>query len=338
MPTHQLPVDTVRETLRDILLAIGSTPSHARIVADSLTLANQVGHDSHGLVRILEYVSFVERGLLDPAAHPFTVGQAGAVVTIDGARGWGQVAAHYAVEQAAAAAEQFGIGVASLRNCNHVGRLGEYAEALAARGLVSLIWCNADPAVAPFGGTERRLGTNPLAVGVPAGGDAPFVLDFATAAVAEGKLRVARAAGEAVPEGLVIDATGRPSTDPQAFYDGGALLAFGGHKGYGLSLAIELLGGGLSGNHPAVTERYAAGNGVLVLAMRPGAFQGATFDEDVVDTLAAIRSSTPADPDRPVLVPGDVERSVAAQRQSSIPVLDAIWDDVVALRERSPRE
>jgi uncharacterized oxidoreductase len=331
---QEIAVETLRETLTEILLALGAPSESAVVVAASLALANQVGHDSHGAVRILEYASFVERGVLVPSARPVVAGETGAVVTVDGGGGWGQVAAHFAVDRAIESAERAGVGVVSIRNCNHIGRLGEYVEAVAARGLVALMWCNADPAVAPFGGRERRLGTNPIAIGIPVGGDEPFVLDFATAAVAEGKLRVARAAGERVPEGLVIDAEGRPSTDPQAFYDGGALLPFGGHKGYGLSLAVELLGGALSGNHPSVTERYAAGNGVVLIALRPEAFAGTTYDADVADTVADLRATAPTVPGRPVLVPGDVERAIGRNRSLTVPVVDGIWDDVLALRER----
>lgn len=318
----------------DILLAVGTPAAEAALVAHSLVTANAVGHDSHGVVRLLEYTGFVDRGLVVPNARPIVDSAFGAVASVDGAGGWGQVAATEAARIAGDAAESFGIGATTVRNCNHIGRIGEYAEQLAARGLASIIWCNADPSVAPFGGRSRVLGTNPLAVGIPVADSAPFILDFATSAVAEGKLRVAHAAGESVPEGLLIDGEGRPSTEPGDFYAGGALLPFGGHKGYALSAFIELLGGGLSGNHPSSTSRYRAGNGVVIIALSPEAFAALDFAQDITEGVAALRNSTPIDPNRPVLIPGDVEAMVRRDRADAIPVGAEIWANLTALRAR----
>lgn len=317
----------------EVLALVGTPDRQAGVVANSLVGANAVGHDSHGVVRLLEYMLFVERGQVVPDAEPSVAHSFGAVAAVDGNHGWGQPAAAYAAELAADAAQKFGIGAASVRNCNHIGRIGEYAEQLAERGLVSLIWCNADPAVAPHGGLERMLGTNPFAVGVPVPGQPPFLLDLATAAAAEGKLRVARAKGEHVPAGAIVDKFGNPSTDPEDYYDGGALLPFGGHKGYGISVFIELLGGGLSGNHPSVTSRYVIGNGAVIIALTPEAFAATDFADDVRDTVDLLRGSKPADPRSPVMIPGDVEAAVREQRGGRIPVPIRIWEDLCALRE-----
>lgn len=333
MTVEQLTPAMIAEMTREVLQALGTPQDAAALVAESLVGANLVGHDSHGIVRLREYASFVDRGLVVPDARPLIASAFGAVQVVDGAHGWGQLAGRFAVETAAHAATEHGIAAVAIRNCNHIGRIGEYAEQLAERGFASIIWCNADPSVAPFGGIQRMLGTNPFAVGIPVEGSHPFILDFATAATAEGKLRVARATGASAEPGSVIDAHGRPSTDPNAFYEGGALLPFGGHKGYGLSMFIELLGGALSGNHPSVTSRYEIGNGAVLIAMRPEAFEAMDFAADVQDTIDALRASTPADPARPVLVPGDVEAAQRDRRRELVPVAEEIWADVRRLRD-----
>lgn len=334
MPQLLVPVRDLLACATDILHELGTPTPQAQEVAESLVEANKVGHESHGVVRLLEYASFVERGVLDPAATPRVVHRSGAATVVDGNHGWGQIAARFTADQAAQAAHEYGVGIATLRNGNHIGRIGEYVERMAAGGIASIIWCNADPTVAPFGGKERMLGTNPFATGIPVEDEHPFVMDIATATVAEGKLRVARAAGATIEPGAVIDADGRDSTDPNDFYEGGALRAFGGHKGYALSAFIELLGGALSGNHPSVTSRYREGNGVVMIGIDPGAFAAADFAIDVRETVHALRDSAPARPGTNVLIPGDIEASLRSERSAEVPVNDNIWADVVALRER----
>lgn len=334
MPQLLVPVRDLLACATDILTELGTPTPQAQEVAESLVEANKVGHESHGVVRLLEYASFVERGVLDPAATPRVVHRSGAVTVVDGNHGWGQIAARFTADRAAQAAHEYGVGIATLRNGNHIGRIGEYVERMAAGGIASIIWCNADPTVAPFGGKERMLGTNPFATGIPVEDEHPFVMDIATATVAEGKLRVARAAGATIEPGAVIDADGRDSTDPNAFYEGGALRAFGGHKGYALSAFIELLGGALSGNHPSVTSRYREGNGVVMIGIDPGGFAAPDFAIDVRETVHALRDSAPARPGTNVLIPGDIEASLRSERSAEVPVNDNIWADVVALRER----
>jgi LDH2 family malate/lactate/ureidoglycolate dehydrogenase len=332
MTISQISVIEATAVAERVLVALGTPTEHARVVASSLVLANRVGHDSHGLVRLVEYSGFVDRGLVDPAAKPFIASGDGGVRVIDGANGWGQVASKFAVDTVGDLADELGVASVSMRNCNHIGRIGEYAELLAARGLTSMIWCNADPAVAPFGGIDRVLGTNPFAVGIPVEDSYPVILDFATAATAEGKLRVARATGKTVEAGAIIDSQGNPSVDPEDFYKGGALLPFGGHKGYGLSVFIELLGGALSGNHPSSTSRYRAGNGVMMVAFKPTAFvPAADFSADVTETIQVLHDTTPSQPGRPVLAPGDIEASARREHTAELPIADEIWGQVLAL-------
>jgi uncharacterized oxidoreductase len=194
------------------------------------------------------------------------------------------------------------------------------------------MWCNADPAVAAYGGVARMFGTNPFAAGIPNGSD-PIIIDFATAASAEGKLRVARANGQSVPAGMVIDKDGRDSTDPNAFYDGGSILPFGGHKGYCMSLFIELVGGALSGGHAAMATGYTRGNGTVLIAMDPDSFVGsAVFEAEIAESAAKIKSTRPAKPESPVLLPGEVENQSRARNKEKVHISEPIWQSILELQ------
>lgn len=315
----------------EILIKWGTPDSYALSIAESLVQAQEVGHASHGVIRLIEYTDSIKNKTIIPDARPTIVTDNKASLVIDAQWGWGQIACKYAVEVAAEKASQYGVCIISISNCNHIGRVGEYAELLAEKNLVSMMWCNADPAVAAFGGRDRLFGTNPFAVGIPSNQE-PVIIDFATAASAEGKLRVARANGIPVPPGMIIDADGNESTDPNDFYDGGAILPFGGHKGYCMSLMIEMLGGALSGNHPSMNDAYSHGYGTVLLAIDPDKFFGIqSFKAEISEAMDAVRSTTPAQIGVPVLVPGDVERS---QRESNTPLIkisDSILNSIIAL-------
>lgn len=331
MTDRLISTEEAVEVGRRILGSLGTPDAAAERVARSLAEANLCGHDSHGIIRLPWYASFVDDGRAVPTASPEVVSDSGAVAVIDGNRCWGQLAGHLAVEVGARKAEALGIAAVTVRSANHIGRLGEYAEVLAGRGLVSLMWCNADPSVAPYGGRSRMLGTNPLAVGIPAGVDRPpIIVDFATAAIAEGKLRLERLAGRPVPPGLIQDAEGKPSTNPEDFYAGGSLLPFGGHKGYGLALTVELLGGALSENHVSFLPEYSWGNGVVLIVLDPAAFTDAVaFAAEVGRAGDLLHASPPAEGVERVLLPGDIERAVrSARRRSGIPVPEQIWQQL----------
>ena len=317
-----------------LLAALGTPAAAAGEVARSLVSANLAGHDSHGLLRLPQYAQFVTDGWVDPAATPVIASRSAAAASIDGQHSWGQLAGHLAVNCAAELAGEFGIGIVTARRCNHIGRLGEYAEQLAARGLVSLLWCNSDPSVAPFGGRTRMLGTDPFAAGIP--DQPPLIIDFATAAVAEGKLRIERAAGRPVPPGLILDADGRSSTDPEDFYAGGALLPFGAHKGFGLAVLVELLGGALSGNHVGFLPGYESGNGLVMIAIAPSRLVDAqAFATEIGAAAAGLRAAPPAEGVEKVLLPGDVERLTTQRRSAEGFVVPApIWQQLTDLADR----
>lgn len=319
---------------QQILEAVGSPEDLAAIVAESLVGANLAGHDSHGVIRLDGYVRLVRAGKVLPTARTQIARRHGATAVVDGALGWGQPAARLATQTAAEIAEDLGVGAVTIGACNHIGRVGEYVERIAARGLIGIALCNAGSAVTPYGGARRTMGTNPFACAIPCGPDRdPVVIDFATSIVAEGKLKMARAKGEQVPQGLILDSAGYPATDPSAFYNGGMLLPFGGHKGYALSVMIELLGGALSGNAPAPLPEYPGGNGVLIMALGITPFIAPDQLIDQARRLGDYLHATPPAPgSTEVLVPGEPEVRARRQRQANgIPLPDSVWADIQAL-------
>ena len=317
------------------LAALGAPAPFARQVAVSLVLSNLVGHDSHGIIRLIQYSGWIADGQIRPAAEPEVSQRAAATAVIDGHWGFGQSAAQLAVGVLAETATANGAGAVTIRDCNHIGRLGEYVATLAGQGLVGLSFGNGGPVVAPFGGAGRALGTNPFAWAAPAGPAGPLVVDFSTAGVAEGKLKLAAADGRPVAEGLIVDAAGHPSTNADDFYAGGALLPFGGHKGSGLSVMIELLGGLLTGMGTAPTPSYGGGNGAVMMALRVGAFtdpgayaaDAERFREELV---TAGRGAAPG----PVLLPGEIEARTRTERlRDGVPVSPAVLAGIYAVTD-----
>src|SRR6201992_3395766 len=307
------------------LVALGAPAGPAGQVAASLVASNLVGHDSHGIIRLIQYSAWMVNGQIQLAAQPEISQRQGAIAVIDGHWGFGQPAARLAVDGVAQAAAAYGVAAVTIRQCNHIGRLGEYVSDLAERGLAGLAFCNAGPVVAPLRGAGRALGTNPFAWAAPGGPDGPLVVDFSTAGVAEGKLKLAAADGHPVAEGLIVDATGHPSTNADDFSAGGALLPFGGHKGSGLSVMIELLGGLLTGMGTAPTPDYQGGNGTVMIALRVAAFaapasSAASAVQSREQLVTAGRGAAPG----PVLLPGEIEARTRADRlRDGIPVSPA---------------
>ncbi|NBE98216.1 Ldh family oxidoreductase [Nonomuraea sp. KC401] len=321
----------LRDLARDVLTAAGVPAGTAATVSASLVEADLAGHGSHGVRRLMPYVEKIEAGVIVPDARPDVVSRRGATAVVSGRRGFGQAAAGLATAEAARLAAAHAAGVVAVRECNHVGRLGEYAATLAAQGLVAQVVGNADPTVAPYGGHRRMLGTNPMAWAVPRAGGAAVVMDWATAAIAEGKLGLLLAGGSRAPEGVVVDPEGRPSTDPADFYRGGALLPFGGHKGYGLSVLIELVGGLLTGTGTACSPEYDGTFGTVITAVDISAF--VPLDDYVAQVESfceALRASGPG-----VIVPGEPEAEARAARlKEGIPVPAPVWDELGVLAAR----
>lgn len=326
--------EELRALICSILEAASTPPGCASVVAGSLVDANLAGHDSHGVIRVIQYLDQVKSGALDPTAEPEVVQRSGAMAKIDGNWGWGQPAMLLAADEAISLAGEFGVGLATVDRCYHIGRVAPYVERVAAADMVGLAMANAGPAVAPYGGRSRVMGTNPIAWAVPRADHAqPVALDIATAFIAEGKLRVAKAQGAPCPPGAIVNIEGVPSIDPADFYDGGALMAFGGHKGSGLSILAQLLGRGLAGMTPDRLAAHRGGNGPVIIAIDVArlapldAFLGA-----VADQVNDIHAAHPAEGFDEVLLPGEPEIIERARREvEGIEVPDTIWSELLEL-------
>jgi uncharacterized oxidoreductase len=327
-PGVRVQAADLRRSSQSILEAVGTPADLASIVASSLVDANLSGHDSHGVIRLMSYIASVRSGQVQPAARAGMESLGGACERVDGAWGWGQPAAHLATDSAADLARANGVGLVTIGRCNHIGRLGEYVEKLSRAGLIGLMTCNARSAVAPYGGYTRMLGTNPIAWAAPReSGHPPLVVDFATAAIAEGKLRVAHAAGAKAPAGAVIDRNGRPSEDTAAFYEGGALTTFGGHKGFGLSVMAELMAGVLSGTGASSLPGYDNGNGTMLLAIDIERFMPAAEFVKQAEAFSVGLHEAPRAPGfDEIMTPGEPEwRSRERRTNEGIPIPDATY-------------
>jgi uncharacterized oxidoreductase len=332
----------LRRTVADVVAAAGSSREEAQKVADNLVLANLSGHDSHGVGMLPRYVDAVLEGGLKPNADVKVQIDAGSMLAIDGQRGYGQVVGEQATLLAMDRAQQSGSCIMALAQAHHLGRIGHFAEMAVARGLVSIHFVNVQsrPVVAPFGGGDGRYGTNPFCVGVPLEGRAPFVLDFATSRVAQGKMRVAHNEGRRVEPGYLIDEKGQPTTDPgvvvvpQPGGMFGALLAFGEHKGYGMAVACELLGGALTAggtwHRPADTAR-AVINGMLTILIDPQKLGTQdTFTREAMAFVDWLKQSPPTNEDG-VLLAGEPERAARhARERDGIAIDDTTWAEIVA--------
>ena len=313
------------ELVAAIMSGGGCDAHEATMVARRLVDSNLVGHDSHGVIRVGKYLEWMRNGWLRPNQSPSIVFESDTVAIIDGNRGFGQVVGEFAGKTGTAKAARTGIAMVGLRNCGHLGRVGDWAELAAAEGQVSLHFLNTSGAqrVAPFGGSDRRLSTNPITVGVPVAGGDPVILDVTTSMVAEGKLFVASNKGEQVPAGWIIDRQGKPTTDPKDFYDGGALLTVGAHKGSGLSIIVDLLAGAISTGKSSDPDDTVLRNNMLSIYIAPAAYDSeGTVSQEVARFVEWVKASPPAVAGQPVLLPGEVERTTRSQRSIQGIVID----------------
>jgi uncharacterized oxidoreductase len=322
-----------------IFVTIGAKPEYAHEVAAHLVAANLKGHDSHGVGMTPAYVRNIKTELLNVEAEATIVQDSGAVLVIDGQLGFGQVVGRQAMDMILDRVEQTGVVCAGVRNCHHLGRIGTYAEHCAEAGMVSIHMVNVvghAPQVSPWGGRDARMTTNPFTCAVPRKDAPPVVLDMATSAIALGKVRVAYNAGEQVPEGALVDHEGVATTDPAVMYEDprGTLGPFGKHKGYGLAVMCELLGGALAGQWTAQPENHRSHNIVnhmFTCVVNPEAFGGVEkFQHEVNEMAGYLESATPATGFDKVRLPGDPERESMAERVANgIPVDDNTWQGVL---------
>ena len=333
----------LRRVGAEVFSASGAEPAAADVVAGLLVDANAVGHDSHGVIRIPQYISTIEKGEIDPKAAVVVERETNVSAVLDGRWGFGQVVMNHAVEWGIERAGRYGVAAVTVRNANHIGRLGSYMQQVAEQGMIGLLCTNSHGGgsiVAPWGGMAGRLGTNPLAAGFPGPAGGALVLDMTTSVVAEGKVRIKRNRGESVPAGWIVDAAGMPSTDPDDFYGEprGSLLPFGGsmgHKGYGLGVVVELLGGALSGAGCARGASVRNGNGNFLLVVDIARFQ--PLDEyraQIKAYIAYLKATRKAEGVADILMPGEIEERERERRRDGIFVEEETWTQILACGDR----
>ncbi len=330
----RLSVDRLRELAVTLLTRHGVPTEHAHLQADLLVEAELRGLPSHGVQRLPRVLNRIDKGLADPHAIGVVSGRRPSFLTIDGDRGLGPVVMMRAIGELKTIVSHTGMAAAGIHNANHIGMLAYYAEAAAADGLIGIILSTSEALVHPYGGSDAMLGTNPIAIGIPTGKD-PFVLDLATSLVSMGKIHHHALRGEPIPAGWAVDAEGRPTTDAEAAKTG-AIAPFGGAKGYGLGLAVELMVSVLAGSafapevHGTLDETHRANKGDLIILIDPAA--GAGSSSALTSYLDRLRNSQPFNSERPVSVPGDGARSRrAASLAAGIDLPEALFNDLNAL-------
>ena len=332
--------DTLRLIGYQLFEAAGCSPEDARFVTHHLVESNLFGHDSHGVIRYIEYIQAIREGRFQVQGSPRIIRENACTAVVDGGAALGQLGGRFAMQLAMKKAREQGLGAVALRNTSHLGRIGAYPLMAAEEGLIALAFVNAGRLgyqIAPYGGIDGRLSTNPIAFAAPRRGAKPIMVDMTTSVAAEGKVRVAVNEGRSVPEGWLIDSAGQPTTDPRALIADppGAILPLGGvvaHKGYGLSIVVELLGGALSGEGCAAGSKVLHSNGVLftVYSIEHFTDRDSYYDE-LEGLLRHIRSSRLAPGFSEILAPGEPEfRSAQRRTQEGIEVDDTTWEKVLA--------
>ena len=326
-----IKTETLTSFITDIFQSAGAPPTYARLVAKSLVRTNQTGHDSHGVVRVPTYLDGIAMGIIKPEAEPIVGQERNSVTMVDGQMGFGQVTADFAMQETIKKAQQYGVAATGLINCNHIGRLGEWVEMAAEQNMIGLAFCNVygNPTrrVAPFGGTRSLFGTNPFAAAVPAENRNPIVVDFSTAVVSEGKVRLARNNNQTVPSDWLLDVNGQSTTNPNDLYEGGALRAMGEYKGFGLLVLMELLGGVLMGTSGLNLPGLIARNGVLFIVLDIDAFRPVSdFLAEVTQFTDQVKAEPSVEELSELLLPGDPEQQALKERHESVPLDKPTWE------------
>ena len=306
-----IPYAELRDLATAALVRAGVPPTHAELIADSAVESDLGGRASHGVLRIAGYLAKARDGGIDRRAEPVVLHDNGSAFAIDARNGFGQLALRLAVEMAAERSSARGVACGTVRNLNNAGALGYFARLATASGQIAVIAGNAAPAMPPYGGRTPTLGTNPLCIAIPASRGSSPVLDMATSAASKGTIRLAARRGAAIPSDWALTAEGEPTTDPKAALEG-LLLPFGGAKGYGIALMVEILSGVLSGAgvsdevRPLGDTASPSNAGGFVLTISPDTFMPrAEWDRRLGALLESIRGSAVAPGFERVSVPGD---------------------------------
>ena len=340
-----VPLETLQAFIAQIFEAAGCTPPEAERTTRHLLSANLTGHDSHGIIRVPRYCDWLRDGLVFAGRSMAVVSETATHAVVDGQQGLGQTVGEQAVDLGIAKAKAAGLSVVALRNAGHIGRIGGWAERAVESGLVSIHFVNVGKGeiVAPFGGKERRFGTNPICIGVPQPDGPPLLLDLATSIVAEGKVLVASNGGKPIPADALVTRDGRMSSDPADFYgpiEGtrirdpgngtGALRAFGDHKGSAIAFMCEILAGCLCGSPTAgpllAGKRGGIVNGMLSIYLDPGHFGASGFAQTAADYAAYVQACDPVVPGVAVMVPGQKEAETRVERmRDGVPLQAETW-------------
>lgn len=338
MPKIKIPHDELSTLVRKAFVNAGLSESDAQTVAISLVDSNLVGHDSHGVVRVRGYLKQLRLGGTNPESTLDVLNETSAIVVCDAKASMGQVAMRKVIEKLMPKVREQGVASATVVNCGHVGRLGEWTERIASRGfscLMSVTDNGVLKCVAPPGGTRPTISTNPLSIGVPSN-TGPMVVDISTSAVANGKILVARAAGEDCPPGWLIDANGEPTTDPNVRYEDprGSLLPMGGdqgYKGFGLAVFLDFLVAGLSGGYcPPAPDGATGHNNVLLVAWDPESHCGTNHMHEQVERLVAFIRECPTKAGvTEVRLPGDRTSECRRERlENGIPIDESTLKEI----------
>jgi hydroxycarboxylate dehydrogenase B len=334
MPT--LKCEPLESLACDVFRAITVPPAGAAWMAKLLIRANLRGHDSHGVIRVPQYVASWKKGEADPKAEPVVVQDGPATALVDGKRGFGQIVARRGMEVAMAKAAAIGVAAVGVYNSNHIGRLADYTEMALERDMLALLAVNAGGAgqrMAPWGGRAPRLSTNPFAFACPTGSAVPISFDVATTVAAEGKVRLKRNRKEQAPPGWLIDADGKPTTDPNALYGTpeGSILPVGGHKGYSLALMVEVLGGIMARAGHSRENPGPVMNGIFMVVVDIARFVSPQNFRSEADDLIRYLKTSPVVPGvSEIMYPGEPEARAEAERlQKGIFVEDETWGQIL---------
>ena len=348
--THQ----SLYEFAKSVFIKMGCSDADALTASDTLLSADLRGVDSHGVARLSGYVRLWEKGRINTSPNIRIVHESPSTAVVDGDAGLGLVVAPFAMQVAIDKANQAGTGWVAVKNSNHYGIAGYHAMKALAHDMIGISMTNASPLVAPTFSKERLLGTNPIAVAIPANEEPPYVGDFASTTAANGKLEILQRKGEEAPEGWIQDAEGNVTTNAYGVKEGGALRPLGGdrsngsHKGYILGSMVDIFSAVLSGANygpwappfvsfmDPVNDPVGDGLGHFFGAMRVDAFRPADEFKGHMDKwIRRFRNSEPVNIEQPVLIPGDPERAMEKERTTNgIPLLDAVENDLLSLAKR----
>ena len=334
--TVRVDASRLKRFTERVFVASGSPTNEAALISEHLIQANLMGYDSHGVIRICQYLGDVKKGRIVPGAPVTLKNQTNTTAIVDCGWNFGQVGGYRALQCAIEKAQTHQISMVVTQRCGHAGRLGAYTQSAAEQGFIALGFCNSPPGdghfVAPWGGRKGRLSTNPMSFAFPCGAEPPILGDFSTAQTPEGKLRLHLNQGKPLPSGWIVDAAGNPSTDAAAFYGPprGAILPFGGelgYRGFALGLLVETLGGLIAGTS---SVQPLPGNGLCLIVINVAAFLPPTTFAGLTQELRDyVKSCPPDEKHREITLPGELDFRVLQDRTASgIPIDPQTWEQI----------